>query len=190
LDEFQDTSPEQWRVLQPLAQRVTAGQQTSFFCVGDVKQAIYGWRGGVAEIFDAIDRQLNGLEPKSLNVSYRSSPAVIETVNRVFAGITNHPNLRQASAAVRRWCERFETHQTARSDLPGYAQLQTAPLADEGQAQRDVTLDFAAGQIAELTRQAPGRSVGVLVRKNQTVGQLIFQLRRIRCWPAKKEAIR
>ncbi|MBR5626442.1 MAG: UvrD-helicase domain-containing protein, partial [Thermoguttaceae bacterium] len=26
----------------------------SFFCVGDVKQAIYGWRGGVAEIFDAI----------------------------------------------------------------------------------------------------------------------------------------
>jgi ATP-dependent helicase/nuclease subunit A len=177
LDEFQDTSPEQWQVLQPLAERVTAGERTSFFCVGDVKQAIYGWRGGVAEIFDAIDRQLNGLDAQSLNVSYRSSPAVIETVNRVFAGIADHPNLRQAGPAVRRWCERFATHQTARADLAGYAELQTAPLAGEGQVQREITLDFAARRIAELTRQAPGRSVGVLVRKNQTVGQLIFRLR-------------
>ena len=29
--------------------------------MGDVKQAIYGWRGGEAEIFDAIERQLPGL---------------------------------------------------------------------------------------------------------------------------------
>jgi ATP-dependent helicase/nuclease subunit A len=178
LDEFQDTSPEQWRVIQPLAERVTSGEQTSFFCVGDVKQAIYGWRGGVAEIFDAIDLQLDGLEPMSLNVSYRSSPAVIETVNRVFAGIADHPNLRQAGKAVRRWCERFETHRTAREKLPGYAELRTPPLADESQTQREVTLEFTARRIAELVREAPGRSVGVLVRKNETVGKLIFKLRR------------
>ncbi|MCL4207715.1 MAG: UvrD-helicase domain-containing protein [Pirellulaceae bacterium] len=177
LDEFQDTSPEQWRVIQPLAERVTSGERTSFFCVGDVKQAIYGWRGGVAEIFDAIDLQLDGLEPLSLNISYRSSPAVIETVNRVFAGIADHPNLRQAGKAVRRWCERFESHRTARERLPGYTELQTAPLADESQAQREATLDFAARRIADLVREAPGRSVGVLVRKNETVGKLIFRLR-------------
>jgi ATP-dependent helicase/nuclease subunit A len=178
LDEFQDTSPEQWRVLKPLAQHVTTAPQASFFCVGDLKQAIYGWRGGVAEIFDAIDRQLNGLQSQSMNVSYRSSPAVIETVNRVFSRIMDHPNLRQAEGAVRRWCQEFETHETACSDRPGYAQLQTTPLADGNHSQRDVTLDFAARQIAELTNQAPGRSIGVLVRKNQTVGQLIFLLRR------------
>src|SRR5690606_1721460 len=52
LDEFQDTSPAQWGVLKPLA--IAAARPDSpgsFFCVGDTKQAIYGWRGGVAGIF-------------------------------------------------------------------------------------------------------------------------------------------
>ena len=47
LDEFQDTSTTQWRALAQLAQRCAASENRSFFCVGDVKQAIYGWRGGV-----------------------------------------------------------------------------------------------------------------------------------------------
>ena len=55
LDEFQDTAPLQWRILRPIAESVTRpGQPRSFFCVGDQKQAIYGWRGGVAEVFDLV----------------------------------------------------------------------------------------------------------------------------------------
>ena len=47
LDEFQDTSLAQWKVIRPFAQQVTqADSLRSFFCVGDMKQAIYGWRGG------------------------------------------------------------------------------------------------------------------------------------------------
>ena len=88
LDEFQDTSPSQWRVLRPLAQRVVRnGAGESFFCVGDVKQAIYGWRGGVAEIFEVLDKELQGLQPDSLNQSRRSSQVVIDCVNRVFSGL-------------------------------------------------------------------------------------------------------
>ncbi len=49
LDEFQDTSPTQWDVLRPFAERIAAAERsTSFFCVGDAKQSIYAWRGGVA----------------------------------------------------------------------------------------------------------------------------------------------
>ncbi len=110
LDEFQDTSPQQWRVIQPWAERVTAGADgTSFFCVGDVKQAIYGWRGGIAEIFDAIDRQLPGLTPQSLNTSFRSSPPVIDAVNHIFTHLAEHPNLGRAEPAVKRWSQRFRT---------------------------------------------------------------------------------
>ena len=85
LDEFQDTSALQWRVLRPFAQRVVrGGEERSFFCVGNVKQAIYGWRGGVAEIFDALDDEFGGLPSRALNESFRSSPVVIDCVNKVF----------------------------------------------------------------------------------------------------------
>src|SRR5262249_13099810 len=54
LDEFQDTSLPQWRVLHPIAASIAtspAKPPRSCFCVGDVKQAIYGWRGGMTAIF-------------------------------------------------------------------------------------------------------------------------------------------
>ena len=47
LDEFQDTSLMQWKVLRPLAEEIvsdSSGERT-FFCVGDVKQSIYGLAG-------------------------------------------------------------------------------------------------------------------------------------------------
>ncbi len=187
LDEFQDTSPQQWRVIQPWAQRVTGGAEgTSFFCVGDVKQAIYGWRGGIAEIFDAIDRQLPGLTPQSLNTSFRSSQPVIDAVNHIFAHITEHPNLGRAEPAVQRWSERFERHTTQRQELAGYVELATAPAAGEEESQREVTFHAAAARIAELVDQAPGRSIGVLMRRNDGVARLIYELRKLDV-PASEE---
>ena len=67
LDEFQDTSPAQWRVLRPFARRIVERADETFFCVGDVKQAIYGWRGGVAEIFEAITDELKHLDAAELD---------------------------------------------------------------------------------------------------------------------------
>ena len=41
LDEFQDTSLSQWNILESMAGKVVADPGGTFFCVGDVKQAIY-----------------------------------------------------------------------------------------------------------------------------------------------------
>ena len=94
LDEFQDTSVTQWQVLRPFAVRSAQSDDAaddldspitrSFFCVGDTKQAIYGWRGGVAEIFDAVDTEIPEVTAAEQNKSFRSSPVIIETVNEVF----------------------------------------------------------------------------------------------------------
>ena len=150
LDEFQDTAPAQWDVLRPFAKRVTSGEgSNSFFCVGDTKQAIYGWRGGVAEIFDAIGSELTGLDESGLNTSFRSSEPVIETVNEVFEHAAQHSNLGRAEAAVRAWCQRFERHTTMRGDLPGYVALETAPDADE-------LLEFAAPHARPIDRRVRG----------------------------------
>ncbi|MBN1909965.1 MAG: UvrD-helicase domain-containing protein [Pirellulales bacterium] len=178
LDEFQDTSPIQWHVLRPIARRVVDGtRRRSFFCVGDVKQAIYGWRGGMAEIFEAIDREMPGLAAGRLDQSFRSSPVVIDTVNRVFENLASNPVLARHPEAAARFAERFSTHTTARTELGGFCGLLTAPAAEDGQKQADVTLADAAERIAWWYKNAPGRSIGVLVRKNQTVARLIHLLR-------------
>ncbi|MDO4630081.1 MAG: UvrD-helicase domain-containing protein, partial [Planctomycetia bacterium] len=85
LDEFQDTSLDQWHIFQPFGERCTSGgENRSFFCVGDVKQAIYRWRNGRAEIFDAIEKTFPGIEQESSNMSWRSAPEILRCVNRFF----------------------------------------------------------------------------------------------------------
>jgi len=190
LDEFQDTSPSQWGVIRNFASRATAAGETgsgndgnpaapggSFFCVGDVKQAIYGWRGGVAEIFDTISHEIPGLQTQALNVSYRSSQAVVDTVNQVFAGIGLHTNLDRFEEAVKRWCSKVEPHSTALKKLNGYTTLESSPAKSEDGKPLEAAFDYAAQRVADIVQQAPGFSVGVLVRRNASVGQLIYRLR-------------
>lgn len=178
LDEFQDTSLAQWNVLRSLAERVvTGGEDRSFFCVGDVKQAIYGWRGGVSELFDELDSQLPGLTADWLDESYRSSPVIIEAVNEVFGSLATNPLLEKAPTVVDDWSDRFKSHKTARGEYPGHARILVAAVAGEKEKQNDVTLDCAADEIAELVKSHPGCSVGVLVRRNKSVARLIYRLR-------------
>jgi ATP-dependent exoDNAse (exonuclease V) beta subunit len=180
LDEFQDTSLAQWHVLRPFARRAASGgASSSFFCVGDVKQAIYGWRGGVAEIFDALELELDRLQHTSLNRSFRSAPAVIEVVNQVFTRMVEHPNLEHYEPAIRAWRSQFEPHTTAKEDLAGYVTLEVSPMAEEDQSVDNVHDAYCAQRVAEIVRQAPGLTVGVLVRTNARVSRLIHRLREL-----------
>jgi ATP-dependent exoDNAse (exonuclease V) beta subunit len=53
IDEFQDTSRTQWEALFPLLEE-TLSKGGSLFYAGDVKQAIYGWRGGDSRLFGEV----------------------------------------------------------------------------------------------------------------------------------------
>ena len=184
LDEFQDTSLPQWQAIRPLAKRVcqpgpAAG---SLFSVGDVKQAIYGWRGGVAEIFDTLTEEVPSLAPRELNESYRSAQAVIDTVNLAFrpAMHQNHNNLDDLEPAVEEWCRRMPLHTTAKKGLAGYVALMTAPESLPEDDNRGVAaLRYGAQRIAELKPRIGTRSIGVLVRRNETVARMIHELRKL-----------
>ncbi|QDT32686.1 UvrD-helicase domain-containing protein [Thalassoglobus polymorphus] len=186
LDEFQDTSVPQWSVIRPFAQDTTTGTNKSFFCVGDGKQAIYGWRGGEAAIFDAITQQLEDVEERPLNKSFRSSPVVIETVNRIFQGIGNHDGFGENQAVLKRWSNEFPKHETARTELPGYFQLLTSPIpkdmepGDRDQSRVDAELNqFVANMIADQLKVAPTGTIGVLTRGNAKIGELIYELNQL-----------
>ncbi|MBM82423.1 MAG: hypothetical protein CMJ78_17805 [Planctomycetaceae bacterium] len=187
LDEFQDTSQPQWKVLRPLAREVSSGESgKSFFCVGDVKQAIYRWRGGVAEIFDALDHELDGLNTEPLDKSFRSSQPIIDTVNQIFSRLNQHTSLERIADAVFDWAAKFSEHTTAKTDLPGYACLRTAPATDDNDDAENSRLRYTANYVKQLVRESPGASVGVLTRTNKAVARLIFELKRVGI-PASEE---
>ncbi len=158
----------------------------SFFCVGDVKQAIYGWRGGDARIFDTLLRQLPSLTPEELAKSWRSAPPIIDTVNLVFEQMTRHPNLERLAAPIQSWCDAFPAHTTARTELSGYVEFRSVAEKADGESQSDVTLQAAANLVAELATKHPTRSIGVLTRGNEAVAKLIFELHH-RDVPASEE---
>ena len=178
LDEFQDTSLDQWRVIRPFAEHVANDDSRSFFCVGDVKQAIYGWRGGDADILDQMDKQLPNVTALELSDSYRSSSVVIDFVNRVNHGIANHPTLgADEQKAAQDWSDSFPQHATARKELAGYVTLETARIADgEDESQGDLVLDRCAERVADVISQCPTATVAVLTRSNDAVGKVIFRL--------------
>lgn len=149
LDEFQDTSLLQWQVLRPLADFITRGyseeKEKSFFCVGDTKQSIYRWRGGLPEIFDYVDKELP-VDHKSLNNNWRSSPVILETVNRLFAHLSSNPIFEDGKpqdtvyserrtealrSGMNRWQVEFPAHTAARHDIQGFVSLEEAPLFNE-----------------------------------------------------------
>jgi ATP-dependent helicase/nuclease subunit A len=83
VDEFQDTDREQWEIVKKLS-RIT--DKANVLVVGDVKQAIYGFRGGDVTVMDqaARDMQAAGFEQLSLDFSFRSNPAVTGFCNELF----------------------------------------------------------------------------------------------------------
>ena len=89
LDEFQDTSVIQFDILRPLIEEIRSGvgvnEGGSFFFVGDVKQSIYRFRGGVSALFHQV-AELFDVHLEPLKVNYRSRSEIVDFVNRSFEG--------------------------------------------------------------------------------------------------------
>lgn len=85
IDEFQDTSASQWENFVPLLKNAIASEQGSpVMLIGDIKQAIYRWRGGDWQILSKRVREEMGpdrVEVEELDVNYRSMRRVVEFNN-------------------------------------------------------------------------------------------------------------
>ena len=140
VDEAQDTNAGQWDIIERLAEeffeadpegRDTAPLRT-VFAVGDFKQAIFGFQGTDPREFRAardrfaarIGERKRELRDVSLDRSYRSSPPILEIVDKVFE--------RLGGEAVG-LDQPLRTHESAREDKPGRVSL-WAPVAIDGLA--------------------------------------------------------
>ncbi|MFT2694760.1 RecB-like helicase [Helicobacter pylori] len=86
IDEFQDTSLNDYKILAPFIDEIKAGigqakWHRSVFFVGDVKQSIYGFRGSFSSLFESVSKDFYY---DNLEFNHRSSPLIINYVNIIF----------------------------------------------------------------------------------------------------------
>ena len=163
LDEFQDTSREQWKALSNLVDEARQSGEKSVFIVGDGKQAIYGWRNGDVGIFRG-ERDSGLYDTNELSKTYRSGKAVVEAVNRVFAKGRIFDEFPEWKCPM---------HESAKPEIDGFVRVAEAP----GRGMADfvepvyLALKAALGEKEDDPRRR-GVTAAVLVRKND-LGELL-----------------
>ncbi|MBN8551255.1 MAG: UvrD-helicase domain-containing protein, partial [Deltaproteobacteria bacterium] len=153
------------------------GEQ-SFFCVGDTKQEIYGWRGGAAQIFETLEESFSVLQrtAERRDESRRSALPIIQTVNKVFSSLAQAQSLVEYPAVVEAWKSRFQEHTTALTELPGYVELRAVAAVSEDSDISDDILAAAADLVCELHSKNPQASIAVLLRGNDAVSRMLGKL--------------
>ena len=189
IDEFQDTSRDQWAAIEPLAvECLSRGGGLTW--VGDVKQAIYGWRGGDSALFDDIlaSPALTSIVPTperdTLPRNWRSRVAIVQHNNTVFAQLDDPLRARgvlsamlgdktpdhvldEAAASVARAFAGAAQGVPDRPDAQG-GLVRIVPLhgEDNGDLRDKVRQQLRALFLDDLAARRPWRDVAVLVRKN------------------------
>jgi ATP-dependent helicase/nuclease subunit A len=115
VDEAQDTNPQQWTIIERLAEEFFAGEGAggngkprTLFAVGDEKQSIYSFQGAdparFGDVGSAFKRRAEaaGLtwHQVPLNVSFRSTEPILDAVDHVFAKPQAAQGLRMVETAV------------------------------------------------------------------------------------------
>ncbi len=156
LDEFQDTSTLQFLLLKPLIDEIFAGvgqsEFRSFFYVGDTKQSLYRFRGGVEELFDKVaDDYCIPVLPMDTN--YRSSRHVVEQVNRWFEpAMPGYIPQKNRADAPQGYVEVIEIEES--EDLIASALTELNRLLDLGVAVDDIALLVSTNKDGQKVQEA------------------------------------
>ena len=145
------------------------------FFVGDTKQSLYLWRNSDDRLYQEICENYEGsIElPEPLNESYRSSPAIMEAVNKVF----NETHLIEScfgKTVSKRWEKAWKPHfsNSSLAKEEGFAswiQVDSSSHKNENY--------FIYSILKNLEPKLENLSVGILVRKNDEVKDIAYFLR-------------
>lgn len=202
LDEFQDTSLNQFRFLWPIIQEVRSNGRL-FFAVGDVKQSIYGWRGADRHLLNRLPDWLDpegrdkDLARESLNRNYRSSPAVLNAIDRIFEHLDQSPCLDEAvykderdkdRAGMRRkaaasFISGYQPHVAAGDNrhLAGRVRFMVIqpPDAevDPDAAESPDKIETILQAVQQHRRENADREIAILCRRRKLIPSIIARLR-------------
>lgn len=110
VDEAQDTSPEQWEIINTITDEFFAnyGSEKTIFVVGDEKQSIYSFQGADVQIFQKMRKKFEQRSRASgqrfhnvdLNKSYRTTGNILSFVDDVFKNTKHYTNRPELAGVV------------------------------------------------------------------------------------------
>ncbi|HUH86226.1 MAG TPA: double-strand break repair helicase AddA [Stellaceae bacterium] len=185
IDEAQDTNPEQWEVVEALAEEFFTGAGAraltrTVFAVGDAKQSIYSFQRADPEAFTRMREHFAGRVTAAeqdwrvvdLDVSFRSTDAVLAAVDAIFARPEASAGVALDGALIR--------HQPFRADHAGLVEMWPPVAPDPAPEPEPWSLPVEQHH----ARPPPARLARVIA---QTLRQWIDRGERL---PARDRAVR
>ena len=171
VDEMQDTSRAQYRMLEALTGGWEQGDDRTLFCVGDPMQSIYRFRNAeVAQFLLAQQKGIGGvlLEPLLLRKNFRSGEFLVHWFNTVFPLVL--PQVDEPSRGAVSYAEAVPSLATS-GDCHVYPVFGGDPATEAEQGCRI---------IEQTLSQNPDDNMVVLVRSRTQLATLLPRLREAR----------
>ena len=171
IDEFQDTSTSQYRLIKQLTTGWLPNDGRTLFIVGDPMQSIYRFRQAEVGLF--LQTQENGLgdislEPLTLSMNFRSQGGIIDWVNHTFAKV-------------------FPSHDDRNEGAVSYSPSDAAHPASHETSVHTHTFDatyYAEAEAAFITQKIqsyrdtyPNNSIALLARSRSHLDQIVESLK-------------
>ena len=171
IDEFQDTSIAQWKLLEPFI-----NSAKNIICVGDEKQSIYGWRDGEKNLFKDLATIIDG-EEENLDTSFRSEENIVDFINEIFENISEKINIE--------WD--FIKSKSNKKGKEGLVRIYNFTLTDEEKKEKKKNKEkkiekdennYLSSIINILKNEFNEnyKGIGIIARKNETLSEIAEEL--------------
>jgi len=183
IDEFQDTSPVQTRLIEKLIEGWQPDDGRTLFCVGDPMQSIYRFRKADVSLFlQASEFGIGHLPLTRLQLSRnnRSHPAVVDWINNAFKQVfPANDNINQGAISYRKFTA---TRPTVAGEGVTLHPL-ILELADQEESQKADLKQIEANYVADLivklrSESGTHQNIAVLVRSRSHLKELVSEIRR------------
>lgn len=185
IDEFQDTSPVQMRLIEKLIEGWEPDDGRTLFCVGDPMQSIYRFRKADVSLFlQAAEQGIGHLPMTRLQLSRnnRSFPAVVKWINDAFSEVfPSVDNINQGAISYR---EFIATHPPTDGEgvtvHPLVIDTHSDEDVDDGSvSSKLIEAHYVADLIVRLRAEQPkAKKIAVLVRSRSHLQELVSEIRR------------
>ncbi|MES2012691.1 MAG: 3'-5' exonuclease, partial [Pseudomonadota bacterium] len=191
IDEFQDTSPVQMRLIEKLIEGWQPDDGRTLFCVGDPMQSIYRFRKAEVSLFLQASQFGIGhlpLERLQLSRNNRSHPEVVSWINHAFQQVfPDNDNINQGAISYREFIatrnaidgEGVVLHPLilAANDEESAEDANSDASSDNNLDAKRIEAQYVADLIVKLRADKPVK-IAVLVRSRSHLKELVSEIRR------------